>query len=67
MTPECYIANLQLPFPQFNQSNIERAELAKLVLGGENLGPRVGNDIRVEPVRETKFFPLQEVKASRWG
>jgi len=55
---ECYMASLrpQLPIQQTN--HIERPPGSSLALSGEDLDPRVGWDVRLEPVEETSFLEL---------
>ena len=55
---ECYMANLrpQLPIQQTN--HIERPPGSGIVLLGEDLDPKVGPDIRLEPVEETSPLEL---------
>jgi len=54
---ECYMASLrpQLPIQQTN--HIERPPGSDIALSGEYLYPRVGRDVRLEPVEET--YPLE--------
>jgi len=54
---ECYMASLrpQLPIQQTN--HIERPPDSCIALSGEDLDPRIGHDVRLEPVEDTT--PLQ--------
>jgi len=55
---ECYMASLrpQLPIQQTN--HIERPLGSDITLSGEDLDPRVGRDVRLEPVEETSPLEL---------
>jgi len=55
---ECYMASLrpQLPIQQTN--HIERPPGSGIALSGEDLDPRVGRDVRLEPVEETSPLEL---------
>jgi len=55
---ECYMASLrpQLPIQQTN--HIERPPGFGIALLGEDLDPRVGRDVRLEPVEETSPLEL---------
>jgi len=55
---ECYMASLrpQLPIQQTN--HIERPSGSGIALSGEDLDPRVGRDVRLEPVEETSPLEL---------
>jgi len=55
---ECYMASLhpQLPIQQTN--HIERPSDSGIALSGEDLDPRVGRDVRLEPVEETTPLEL---------
>jgi len=55
---ECYMASLrpQLPIQQTN--HIERPPGSGIALLGEDLDPRVGRDVRLEPVEETSPLEL---------
>ena len=54
---ECYMASLrpQLPIQQAN--HIEQPPGSGIALSGDNLDPRVGRDVRLEPIEET--IPLE--------
>jgi len=54
---ECYIASLrpQLSIQQTN--HIERPPDHSIALSGEDLDPRIGQDVRLEPVEDT--IPLE--------
>jgi len=58
MARECYMASLrpQLPIQQTN--HIERPPGSSIAMSGENLDPRVGRDVRLEPVEETSPLEL---------
>ena len=55
---ECYMASLhpQLPIQQTN--HIERQLGSDIALSGEDLNPRVGRDVHLEPVEETSPLEL---------
>jgi len=55
---ECYMASLhpQLPIQQTN--HIERPPGSGIALSGEDLDPKVGRDVRLEPVEETTLLEL---------
>jgi len=55
---ECYMASLrpQLPIQQTN--HIERPPGSGIALSGEDLDPRVGRDVCLEPVEETSPLEL---------
>jgi len=55
---ECYMASLrpQLPIQQTN--HIERPPGSGIALSGENLDPRIGRDVRLEPVEDTTPLAL---------
>ena len=55
---KCYMASLcpQLPIQQTN--HIKRPPSSGITLSGEDLDPRVGRDIRLEPVEETAPIEL---------
>jgi len=55
---ECYMATLhpQLPIQQTN--HIEQPPSSGIALSGEDLDPRVGRDVRLEPVEETSPLEL---------
>jgi len=55
---KCYMASLrpQLPIQQTN--HIERPPGSGIALSGEDLDPRVGRDVRLEPVEETSPLEL---------
>jgi len=55
---ECYMASLrpQLPIQQTN--HIERPPGSSIALSGKDLDPRVGRDVRLEPVEETSPLEL---------
>jgi len=55
---ECYMASLcpQLPIQQTN--HIERPPGSGIELSSEDLDPRVGQDVRLEPVEETSLLEL---------
>jgi len=46
----------QLPIQQNN--HIERSPGSRITLSGEDLDPRVGRDVRLEPVEETSPLEL---------
>jgi len=58
LTRECYMASLcpQLLIQQTN--HIERPPGSGIALSGEDLDPRVGRDVRLEPVEETSTLEL---------
>jgi len=55
---ECYMASLrpQLPIQQTN--HIERPSSSSIALSGEDLDPRIGRDVRLEPVEDTTPLEL---------
>jgi len=55
---ECYMASLrpQLPIQQTN--HIERPPGSSIALSGEDLDPRIGRDVRLEPVEDTTPLEL---------
>jgi len=55
---ECYMASLrpQLPIQQTN--HIERPPGSSIALSGEDLDPRIGRDVRLEPVEDTSPLEL---------
>jgi len=55
---ECYMASLrpQLPIQQTN--HIERPPGSRIALSGEDLDPRIGRDVRLEPVEDTTPLEL---------
>jgi len=55
---ECYMASLrpQLPIQQTN--HIERPPGSCIALSGEDLDPRIGRDVRLEPVEDTTPLEL---------
>jgi len=55
---ECYMASLrpQLPIQQTN--HIERPPGSRIALSGEDLDPRRGRDVRLEPVEDTTPLEL---------
>jgi len=58
LSRECYMASLrpQLPIQQTKQ--IERPPGSGIALSGEDLDPRVGRDVHLEPVEETSPLEL---------
>jgi len=58
LTRECYMTSLrpQLPIQQTNP--IERPPGFGIALSGEDLDPKVGRDVRLEPVEETSPLEL---------
>jgi len=56
---ECYMASLrpQLSIQQTN--HIERLPGSGIALSSDNLDPRVGRDVRLEPVEETTPWSFQ--------
>jgi len=55
---ECYMASLrpQLPIQQTN--HIERPPSSSIALSGEDLDPRIGQDVRLEPVEDSTPLAL---------
>jgi len=55
---ECYMASLrpQLPIQQTN--HIERPSGSRITLSGEDFDPRIGRDVRLEPVEDTTPLEL---------
>ena len=55
---ECYMASLrpQLPIQQTN--HIERPPGSSIALSGEDLDPKIGRDVRLEPVEDTSPLEL---------
>ena len=49
--------SLQLPIPHYTFNNVEKVGVVGMVLVWENLDLRVGNDVKVKLMGETKFFP----------
>jgi len=58
LTRECYMASLrpQLPIQQTN--HIEKPPGSSIALSGEDLDPRIGRDVRLEPVEDTSPLEL---------
>ena len=64
---ECYMASLrpQLPIQQTN--HIEQPLGSGIALSGEDLDPRVGRDVRLEPVEETSPLELPNGRSINLG
>ena len=62
---ECYMASLKLPQPPLTAHNIETTPEGALLVG-DDLDPRINSDSRVEPMGETRQFPLTRA-ANRKG
>jgi len=50
---ECYMASLRPQLPILQTNHIERPPGSEMALSDDNLDPRVGRDVRLEPVEET--------------
>jgi len=50
---ECYMANLRPQLPILQTNHIERPPSSEIALSSDDLDPRVGRDVRLEPVEET--------------
>jgi len=50
---ECYMASLRPQLPILQTNHIERPPGSKIALSGDDLDPKVGRDVRLEPVQET--------------
>jgi len=50
---ECYMASLRPQLPILQTNHIERPPGSEIALSGDDLDPRVGRDVRLEPVEET--------------
>ncbi|XP_027927601.1 uncharacterized protein LOC114184491 [Vigna unguiculata] len=50
---ECYMASLRPQLPILQTNHIGRPPGSKIALSGDDLDPRVGRDVRLEPVEET--------------
>jgi len=55
---ECYMASLQPQLPIQQTNLIERPPGSSIALSDEDLDPRVGRDVRLEPVEETSPLEL---------
>jgi len=55
---ECYMASLRPPLPIQQTNHIERPPGSRIDLSGEDLDPRVGQDVRLELVEETTPLEL---------
>jgi len=56
---ECYMASLRPKLPIQKNNHIERPPGSRIALSGDDLDPRVGWDIRLEPVEETTPLELR--------
>lgn len=54
---------LWLLAPQLSSNNVEPTKATGIIIKGDDLNPRIGNDTRIDLVGETKKFSLQEY----WG
>ena len=50
---ECYMASLRPQLPILQTNHKERPPDFEIALSGDDLDPRVGRDVRLEPVEET--------------
>ena len=50
---ECYMASLRPQLPIQITNHIERSPGSGIALSGNYLDPRVGRDVRLEPIEET--------------
>jgi len=55
---ECYMASLRPKLPIQQTNHIERPPGSRITLSGDDLDPRVGWDVRLEPVEETTPLEL---------
>jgi len=55
---ECYMASLQPQLPIQQTNHIERPPGSSIALSGEDLDPRIGWDVRLEPVEDTTPLEL---------
>jgi len=55
---ECYMASLRPKLPIQQTNHIERPPGSGIALSGDDLDPRVGWDVRLEPVEETTPLEL---------
>jgi len=56
---ECYMASLRPKLPIQKNNHIERPPGSRIALSGDDLDPRVGWDVRLEPVEETTPLELR--------
>jgi len=56
---ECYRASLRPQLPILQTNHIERPPGSEIALFGDDLDPRMGRDVRLEPVEETT--PLESL------
>jgi len=55
---ECYMVSFRPQLPILQTHNIECQPSSGITLSGEDLDPRVGCDLRIEPVEETRNLEL---------
>jgi len=56
---ECYISSLRLPTLLLSTNNVERPSVIGIIIEGEYLNPKVGDDVRIKPMGKSKLFLLQ--------
>jgi len=64
---ECYMVSLRPKLPIQQTNHIERPLGSGIALSGEDLDPRVGRDVRLEPVEETTPLELPNGHSINFG
>jgi len=64
---ECYMANLRPQLPILQTNHIERPHSSAIALSGDDLDPRVGQDVRLEPIEETTPLALPNGRTIKLG
>ncbi|XP_027941019.1 uncharacterized protein LOC114194807 [Vigna unguiculata] len=64
---ECYMASLRPQLPILQTNHIERPPGFEITLSGDDLDPRVGQDVRLEPVEETTPLKLPNGRTIKLG